>query len=146
VEPTSVTPFSPPALDRALHAVMAAYALQLGSEEVAESPYPFPEELVDNIKELLFQRVLSVNPDEHGNLMKTFERRAEEWRRWGRLEWTGPLNSEDPPLLRDPGAYINPAFAKISWPTPTSMRTVDAECQTDIFLGSLNEEVDNDAA
>ena len=32
VEPTSVTPFSPPVLDRALHAVLVAYVRQLGAE------------------------------------------------------------------------------------------------------------------
>jgi len=35
VEPTSVTPFSPPALERALHAVLTVYARQAGSQAVA---------------------------------------------------------------------------------------------------------------
>ena len=42
VEPTSVTPFSRPALDRAAHAVIATYVRQLGDSDQAESPYPYP--------------------------------------------------------------------------------------------------------
>src|SRR6202007_2382560 len=34
VEPTSVTPYSPPALDRGLHAVMAAYTRQTGDSHL----------------------------------------------------------------------------------------------------------------
>src|SRR5205085_2201575 len=49
VEPTSVTPFSPPAMDRALHAVMVAYARQAGDQQVAESPYPYPARLIDEL-------------------------------------------------------------------------------------------------
>jgi hypothetical protein len=142
VEPTSVTPFSGPALERALHAVIAGYALQFGSQDIAQSPYPFPEGLVENIKEMLLERVSTVNPTEKVSFLKVFERRAREWRRWERTKWTGAMDSDEAPLLRMAGAYINPAFAKISWPTPTSMRNVDAECQTDVYLGGLNEETD----
>ncbi|MGO8879156.1 MAG: helicase-related protein [Desulfomonilaceae bacterium] len=140
VEPTSVTPFSSPALERALHAIMAGYALQLGDEDVVASPYPFPKDLVENMKEMLLERVSTVNPTEKASFLKVFERRAREWSRWERTKWTGTMDSEEAPLLRMAGAYINPAFAKISWPTPTSMRNVDAECQTDVYLGGLTEE------
>lgn len=139
VEPTSVTPFSSPALERALHAVIAAYALQFGDEDVVASPSPFPEELIENIKEMLIQRISAVNPNEKANLLRVFERRISEWRRWERTQWTRSTDA-DAPLLREAGAYINPAYARISWPTPTSMRNVDAECQTDLYLRGLSKE------
>ena len=53
VEPTSVTPFSPPVLDRALHAIMAGYVRQRGDEEQSFSPYPYPENLVNSIRDTI---------------------------------------------------------------------------------------------
>ncbi len=146
VEPTSVTPFSPPAIERGLHAVMAGYVLQFGDERNVESPHPFPEKLIHNIGKILSDRISVVNGTEKPNFEKLFKRRAEEWEKWERTSWSGSVASEEPPLLRTAGAYVSPAFARISWPTPRSMRNVDAECQTDVYLGTLNEEVDNDAA
>ena len=46
VEPTSVTPFSPPVLERALHAVMVAYVRQAGNEGAVQSPDPYPKNLI----------------------------------------------------------------------------------------------------
>ena len=146
VEPTSVTPFSPPAIERGLHAVMAGYVLQFGDEQNVGSPHPFPEALIQDVKHMLGERITLVNNTEQSNFEKVFNRRAKEWQQWERTKWSGPLDSDDPPLLRPSGGYIHPVFAKISWSTPRSMRNVDAECQTDVYLGVLNEEVDNDAA
>lgn len=146
VEPTSVTPFSPPAIERGLHAVMAGYVLQFGNEQNVESPHPFPEALIQEFKSILDDRVTVVNEGAQSNFEKVFKRRSREWEKWERTKWSGSAASDDAPLLRPSGGYINPAFARISWPTPTSMRNVDAECQTDVYLGVLNEEVDNDAA
>src|SRR5258708_11171748 len=53
VEPTIVTPFSPPALDRALHAALVAYVRQRGNEKVQRSPYPFPEDLIKQFKDII---------------------------------------------------------------------------------------------
>src|SRR5436305_3678232 len=60
VEPTSVTPFSPPALDRALHAVITAYARQAGPRELADSPFPYPEDVIARLRQLLLPRVQAV--------------------------------------------------------------------------------------
>jgi hypothetical protein len=145
VEPTSVTPFSPPALDRALHAVMAVYARQLGNEAVANSPYPFPEDLIGELKNILLQRVKSVAPGEVKTFEKVFDRRAKEWRSWERLRWQGLVQENDAPLLREAGAYISPELSEISWPTPMSMRSVDAECQAEITLLYLKSNGVSDA-
>ncbi len=139
VEPTSVTPFSPPALDRALHAVMAVYARQAGDQDVADSPYPYPEDLMERLQNVLLERVGRVDPEERDNLKRVFRKRIQEWERWQREEWeTGPANS-DPGLLRPAGAYASRQSAGLSWSTPMSMRAVDAECQTEITLLYVNE-------
>jgi hypothetical protein len=142
VEPTSVTPFSPPALDRALHAVMALYARQAGTAANANSPDPFPEILMASFLNKLVQRVKIVNPDEEQNLLAVFLRREREWKRWRRNHWRGRPDSENTPLLRSAGAYVSPADEKVSWATPMSLRNVDAECQVEISYAYLNDDTE----
>jgi hypothetical protein len=142
VEPTSVTPFSPPALDRALHAVMALYARQAGTAANANSPDPFPEILMASFLRKLVQRVKIVNPDEEQNLLAVFLRREREWKRWRRNHWRGRPDSENTPLLRAAGAYVSPADEKVSWATPMSLRNVDAECQVEISYAYLNDDLE----
>jgi Helicase conserved C-terminal domain len=142
VEPTSVTPFSPPALDRALHAVMALYARQAGTAANASSPDPFPEILMASFLKKLVQRVKIVNPDEEQNLLAVFMRREREWKRWRRNHWRSRPDSENTPLLRNAGAYVSPADEKVSWATPMSLRNVDAECQVEISYAYLNDDLE----
>lgn len=140
VEPTSVTPFSPRVLDRALHAIMAAYAVQQGDEELTGSPYPYPEDLINNLREILMPRVRQVDPAEASNFERVFDQRAREWRDWKRTQWRGKWNDEDIPLLRVAGTYASRERANLSWATPQSMRNVDAECQIEITRLYIGEE------
>ncbi len=143
VEPTSVTPFSPPVLDRALHAVMTAYARQVGDQHTASSPEPYPHGLVEQLEALLLPRVQFVDSAEMANFKDVFARRAGEWARWKRREWSGGTQDGDIPLLRAAGAYASRQQAQISWSTPQSMRNVDAECEmqiTNLYL--LEDETD----
>ena len=139
VEPTSVTPFSPPALERALHAVMAAYARQAGDVGQAQSPNPYPQELMESLKELLEKRAAIVDGPEVPNLVNTFSQREAQWKRWQRIRWKGNPTLENTPLLREAGSYAPPYIANVSWSTPMSMRNVDAECQVEITQNYLND-------
>jgi len=132
VEPTSVTPFSPPALDRALHGVMAAYARQAGDERVAASPFPYPGNLIEDLRQVMVQRLRAVDPEEELNFERVFDGRADEWRKWQRTNWQGRWTDSDVPLLRQAGTYATAERARVSWSTPQSMRNVDAECQVEI--------------
>lgn len=143
VEPTSVTPFSRPALDRAVHAVIASYVRQLGNDDQAEKPYPFPAALVAAVTRILEQRASSVDPDELGAIRRIIQKRVDEWQNWQRLKWDGALNAEDIPLMRPAGAYVTPEKARVSWATPQSLRTVDAECQVEITQLYIQEEADD---
>ncbi len=128
VEPTSVTPFSPPVLDRALHAIMASYVLQRGDKSITISPYPYPAQLIDQLRQVILPRVRAVDGDEFQNFERVFEKRAGEWKAWQRTTW-GDRSGENLPLLRRAGSYVTREQARLSWPTPTSMRDVDAECE-----------------
>jgi hypothetical protein len=133
VEPTSVTPFSPPVLDRALHAIMVAYVRQAGDSQMVKTPYPYPEDLIDQLKNILIPRIQAIDPDEEENFEKIFDKRALEWQGWQRTRWKETIQTnQDIPLLRMAGAYASPGSQRLSWATPTSMRNVDAECQAEI--------------
>ena len=138
VEPTSVTPFSPPVLDRALHAIMTGYVRQRGNEGQSLSPYPYPENLVDSIRDTIRRRILAVDKEELSNFEKVFDKRKEEWRRWQRTQWGTFGKVDQNSLLRQAGIYVASDQRFLSWPTPTSVRNVDAECEAEItrlYLG-----------
>jgi len=145
VEPTSVTPFSPPVLDRALHAVMAAYVRQAGTAGMAERPFPYPEDAVKYFQSIILPRVNVVDPDEAPNFLRVFEKRASEWEQWERTRWSGELQGSDIPQLRVAGAYVSREGARYSWPTQQSMRNVDAQCQAVITRLYLPGEDESDA-
>ena len=132
VEPTSVTPYAPPVLDRALHAALCAYVRQAGPSNLP--PWPVPEALFQEAAEILRGRVRSVDSPEWHSLDQALERRRREWRYWERTDWSLPGRFADghAPLLRRPGDWCPPEIERVSWPTPMSMRNVDAECVIEV--------------
>lgn len=126
VEPTSVTPFAPPVLDRALHAVAVAYVRQLGAQD--QGPHPVPDELLNAARDLLAARVEKVDPDEAERFEEKFAQRVGQWTRWDRVDWVDQGDG-DIPLLRFAGEYADRVTQQVSWAVPTSMRNVDAECR-----------------
>lgn len=129
VEPTSVTPFSPPVLQRALHAVMVSFVRQRGPAR--GGPYPPPEGLLNEFRTLLRDRVSTVDEEELLSYEEVFDERFDEWLTWQRTVWSGD-STGDIPLLRRAGEYASRTAALLSWATPTSLRNVDAECQAEI--------------
>lgn len=132
VEPTSVTPLSTPALERALHAVMAAYVRQGGDRVEVATPYPAPTEQLERFRDLMLGRGLVVDPDELDELRRTLEQRISEWHARKRTIWEDRTRGEDAPLLHEAGQYVPPSWRGLTWATPLSMRTVDAECEATV--------------
>jgi len=145
VEPTSVTPFSPPVLDRALHAVMTAYIRQAGTASMAEKPFPYPGDAINYFRSIILPRINIVDHDEAQNFIRVFEKRVSEWQQWERTRWSGELQGSDIPQLRVAGAYVSREGARYSWPTQQSMRNVDAQCQAVITRLYLTGEDESDA-
>ncbi len=147
VEPTSVTPFSPPVLDRALHAVMVAYVRQCLEEKAAkQSPDPYPANLIEQLQQIILPRLEAIDPDEVENFQQVFEKRALQWQRWQRTHWDKTSrNTDDIPLLLVAGNYASQEWKRLSWATPMSMRNVDAECQAEITQLYLLEELEENA-
>lgn len=138
VEPTSVTPFAPPVLDRALHAVIVAYVRQLGEQDIP--PRPIPTELITQVHDLLRARVEAIDPEELERFETTFARRVKQWERWDYSDWTQAGDSDDYALLRYAGAYADLEEQQLSWAVPISLRNVDAECQAEITKAYIKAE------
>lgn len=135
VEPLSVTPMSAPALERALHGVIVAYARQVAPQAVSQSPHPYAswERILTDFRELIGDRAQIVSEDDVENLERLLSLRMSQWRRWDHLEWGGPFNqSEEVPLMVSAGAHVPPTWRSVVWPTPTSLRNVDQECQMEV--------------
>lgn len=104
VEPTSVTPYSPPVLDRALHAVMAAYIRQYGDPDLASSPLPVPITELSRLKRLLEARVAKIDRNEVQVLSAKFDQRLKEWGTWKRTEWDTRSAAGDVGLMTAAGS------------------------------------------
>lgn len=132
VEPTSVTPFAPPVLSRALHGVLCGYVRQMGPVDV--EPWPLPAGLISQATQMLNKRVQAADPDEMRRMTNLLDQRVEEWKMWERTEWSAPpwAGEDSNPLLRRAGAGDSASNKRKAWPTPTSLRDVDAECRFQI--------------
>jgi len=148
VEPTSVTPFSAPAVERALHGILVAAVRQLAELNAGSShPDPFPlgagSALVELIEDMIEERVEIVSPEERDAVMKKLQRRLNEWRTWSPREYGGfGAAPSDPPLLHPAGSSEPPNWNGRSWPTMSSLRNVDASCEAEVtsFFNQLQED------
>jgi Helicase conserved C-terminal domain len=132
VEPTSLTPFALPVLNRALHAAMVAH-VRLASP-AGISPYPYPGEAAARAAAVLRERAQASDPGELPELESVLRRRQRQWREWERTAWDANPVGGNPVqgLMRYAGTAEQPDIAAPSWEVPTSMRSVDAECEVRI--------------
>lgn len=131
VEPTSVTPFSAPVLERALHAVLIAYIRQMGPVDIG--PDPFPDGLVEKFRKLIFERIKFVDPEESETLKSILDQRIRQWKTVRPIHWRPqPGNSEDIPLMKVAGTLFEQTHGLLPLPTMQSMRSVDMECMAEI--------------
>lgn len=137
VEPTSVTPFSPPAVDRAIHAIIVSLTRQLQSIELTENSRPFPlqegEELRKRIINLVTKRVNVIDPEEIEYVNKQIKKKLKEWKSWDPYIYGNfRAVSENTPLIHPAGMTMPDEWKGHSWPTLTSLRDVDATCEANI--------------
>ena len=126
VEPTSVTPFSPPALERVLHAVLVIAGRQIAGWN---TPVLNREDLrFGEYLSFLERRVRLVDPDHIEEFESILERRLEEWESFGAEAWGDIARRSDKVVLMRPaGRPANEARTEC-WEVPTSMRNVDTAC------------------
>jgi len=135
VEATSVTPFSPPAVARALHAVLVAMTRQTGSLDQTPQVAIADTEKMDRLRDLLEERAgVVARKDEVAGVTDRFGQLLREWTaynpdRWGRAKENGV---PPPSLLYASGSERPPTWGHTGWATPTSLRAVDATCEAQV--------------
>jgi hypothetical protein len=149
VEPASVTPFTIPILERALHAVIVAHARQTLPVSLvgrSSSPSPFKGTSLEKAAEVglkLLERriVILANGDKEAearmilDLKECHMRRIREWQQFQPVKWLDYFpkkDSGDQPLLRPYGSPCPSTWEGLTWETPNSLRGVDAECKPSI--------------
>ncbi|MBA76565.1 MAG: helicase [Tistrella sp.] len=142
VEPTSVTPFAEPVLKRALHAAAISRMRQLNP---TLDPSPFPQVEFDESIALLRARAAIVDKDELPVFDQWVAERSRQWAKGERTTWaTANYFNGDPKqgLMRPAGDLADPGNKNITWETPMSMRSVDAECQLSVTLDYLTDDLE----
>ena len=135
VEPTSVTPFAAPVRERALHALLVALVRYWGRPDTRDRPQPFPDaDLIADIRSVIETRVKDIDSDERDLTMKYFDELVDHWWRVRPPEYGGfgPPGSNIP-LMYPAGSEPLEDWIRRSWPTPSSMRNVDASCEAEII-------------
>ncbi len=136
VEATSATPFAARSRDRGLHATLVS-ALRMLVPELREGAGRVRVEAhtVDRIMSLIVDRVEAVDPGEAAATRKELERLLNVWRDAAGVDpdlpYQGKRTSPTALLIDSSKALEDPTYvystSRAPWPTPRSMRDVDAE-------------------
>nr|WP_294990484.1 helicase-related protein [uncultured Sediminibacterium sp.] len=128
VEPTSVTPFSAPARERALHAVLVGL-IRLYSARSRDTPRPFPDDaIIKQVTQLIYDRVNLIDSDEYEHAYQMIEEKLEYWKNELPFIYGTLGQPQDTPLMYRAGSNPSEEIKDRAWSTPTSMRNVDATC------------------
>ena len=139
VEPTSVTPFSAPSRERALHAILVGLIRILAeSDDTRNSPKPYPsEDLIEKVKNIIFERVNLIDQDEYDLTLSLIEEKLHHWQLELPIDYGGFGARPNTPLMYPSGTSVTEDL-KGAWSTPTSMRNVDSTCEATIVNEYLN--------
>ena len=139
VEPTSVTPFSAPVRERALHAIMVGMMRLESDDRFNEDPPRFPDDgLIDKVRSVIENRVDDIDSEELDATLDRMEYILQCWEDWNPRKWEPAKNPDwsyaDPvPLMYSSGSHPNEAWGSRGIETPTSMRSVDASCEAEVL-------------
>jgi hypothetical protein len=141
VEPTSVTPFSAPLRDRALHALLIGLFRLTSTEDTYDNPQIMPEgKALINILSIIRERVKSIDNGEMDNTMKQLDEIITNWRNWSPQKYSDFRSEPALPLMFQAGTKPNPEWEKRGFATPTSMRSVDASCEVYVLPNGYHQE------
>lgn len=132
VEATSVTPFSIPVCDRAIHALAISIA-RFRFPMLRKSPYyGLSAEQRAEITRIIISRVESVDRTETVRAKAALDLFLDDWDRRRPQSYGDLTGNVDDPLIWPAGKELRPDLnhlAGIIRPTATSMRNVDADCE-----------------
>ncbi|MGE5410748.1 MAG: helicase-related protein [Clostridiales bacterium] len=130
VEPTSVTPFSAPARERALHSILVGLIRFYSTGQSINSPKPFPDkEVVKRVTQIIFDRVRLIDEEEYEKTLQLVEEKLDYWKDELPLIYGSFGQQSNIPLMYPAGSNPSEDIKTRSWSTPTSMRNVDSTCE-----------------
>ncbi|MTI94706.1 MAG: hypothetical protein FH749_04335 [Firmicutes bacterium] len=148
VEPTSVTPFSAPVRERALHAIMIGMMRLKGDAAFNADPPHLPDEaLYNHIRQVIENRIEAIDPDELEATLTQMEHIIQRWEDWNPQKWEPERNRDWSygnvvPLMYFAGGHRNEAWGQRGMETPSSMRSVDASCEADVLANRYTTKED----
>lgn len=138
VEPTSVTPFSAPVRERALHAIMIGIMRLESTVDYNEARPAIPnQDMLDHIESIIRDRIESIDSDELDSALDRMQWVLAHWEDYKPDSWDPKYNRDrsyanDVPLMYSAGSHRNGAWGKAGIETPTSMRSVDSSCEAEL--------------
>lgn len=141
VEPTSVTPFSPQARERAMRGVLIALARQSAGVDHPADLDDHWDEMQDEIDAVL-DRIRHIDPDEEEEAREELNEWLEFWQRYLPPEYGRMGGTVTESTLAFPfGGHPHEQFQRDAWPVPTSMRNVDGTSEARVLnYYSVSEE------
>ncbi len=135
VEPTSVTPFSEPVLERALPAVIIGMMRLSNQFSVGnEKPTPPSTEDMETVMELVSRRVAVIDDNASGLVKDQIKYIIDKWKNESfSIYMDHKYNEEKLPLMVLPSKTALEKWQGRPFSVPSSMRTVDASCQVKIL-------------
>lgn len=134
VEPTSVTPFSAPARERALHAILVGLIRYYSTDQSSSSPRPFPnKELIDRVTKIIYDRVNLIDKEEYEKTLELIEEKLHYWKNELPLVYGSFGQQANIPLMYPAGTNPPEEIKERAWSTPSSMRNVDSTCEAYII-------------
>ena len=142
VEPTSVTPFSAPLRERALHALIIGIIRLEGDDTINSNPPSFPSrKTIEHIKNVISERINSIDPEELEETLSHIDTIMDDWKNWEPQKYQDFITGEELPLMFPAGSRRNESWGeKRGFPTPTSMRNVDASCEAYVIENGYYQE------
>lgn len=141
VEPTSVTPFSSQLRERALHAIVFGLLRLKGNSELNQDPPKLPNiKEIDKIKDIIAERIEAIDADELDKTLEHIDSIMEKWEIQEPSKYQDFSAGDILPLMFPAGTIRNVSWGKRGFPTPTSMRNVDASCEAAVLENGYYEE------
>jgi hypothetical protein len=130
VEPTSVTPFSAPARERGLHAILVGLIRFYSTDQSSTTPRPFPrKEIIERVTQIIFDRVHLIDDEEYEKTLELIEEKLDYWKNELPLVYGSFAQQTNIPLMYPAGTNPSEDIKARAWSTPTSMRNVDSTCE-----------------
>jgi hypothetical protein len=94
VEPSSLTPFSSSALERALPGVLVTMVRNAPNFDMEDAPISIPESLKEEVKSFLLERLRCIDPDEESQFLVAFDAACHKWNSGGFQSYGKELNPQ----------------------------------------------------